>query len=253
MPEIVVIEGLSFGYGSRSVFEKIDMRVPAGSTFFLGSNGAGKTTLFGLILGENRPAHGGISVLGHSLAGPQDVAYLRRYVGYLPQRFGYPSHFTALEFVTYFAWLRGVPRKARSRAVETALERVGLADRAHDRLGALSGGMLRRAAIAQAIVHKPGLLLLDEPTIGLDPAQRVALRSLLTEIAADASILVSTHLLEDVQQTADHVVVLHDGVVRFTGSPADLGALGAQSEQQGSLLERAFLGLTSTGVHGGRQ
>ncbi|MGC5033811.1 ATP-binding cassette domain-containing protein [Micromonospora sp. DT229] len=214
----------------------MSVQFPAGLTFLVGVNGAGKTTLFRLLLGDLKPHHG--QVLVPASAG-------RGRLGYLPQAFGFPPRLTVAEFVAHFAWLQGVPRRQRPARVREALERVNLADRAGDRMGTLSGGMLRRAGIAQALVHRPELLLLDEPTVGLDPKQRVDLRGLFTDLAAQTTVVVSTHLLEDVAAVGGHAVLLDEGEVRFAGSVADLTEIGDRAEGQGSPLDRAFLTLTT--------
>ncbi len=230
MGTIVEIKDLHFGYRRRAVFEGINIELSLGVNFIAGINGAGKTTLCRLMLGDLRPLRGTIGAPGGS-------------TGYLPQAFGYPPRFTVAEFVTHFAWLHGVPRKLRASRVQEALNLVGLAQRAEERMGALSGGMLRRAGIAQALVHQPQLVLLDEPTVGLDPRQRVDLRSLLTQLGATTTLVVSTHLLEDVAAIGGHVVVLHEGTVRFSGSATEMAA---HAEDGSGSLDKAFLTLTAT-------
>jgi len=225
---------LTFSFRDRNVFDKVDLELPSGLTFVVGANGAGKTTLFRLVLGDLKPAQGKIT-LPSAIAGHDKI-------GYLPQGFGYPPRFTVAEFVAHFAWLRGVPARERQALVREALARTGLETRAEDRMGALSGGLLRRAGIAQALVHRPKLVLLDEPTVGLDPRQRMELRSLVSELAADTTMAISTHLLEDVAVLGGNVVVLHEGSVRFTGTVEQMAAMA--DDGPGSDLDRAFLVLT---------
>lgn len=229
MGAIVEIADLHFAYRRRVVFEGINIELCRGVNFIAGINGAGKTTLCRLMLGDLRPRRGTIATPGGR-------------TGYLPQTFGYPPRFTVAEFVTHFAWLHGVPRNVRASRVHEALDVVGLADRADDKMGALSGGMLRRAGIAQALVHQPELVLLDEPTVGLDPRQRVELRALLQQLGNTTTLAVSTHLLEDVAVIGGHVVVLHDGTVRFSGTATEMAAHAADGA--GS-LDQAFLTLTA--------
>lgn len=149
---------------------------------------------------------------------------LRRRIGYLPQEFGYYKRFTVREFVEYMAWLKEVPKADIPAAVQRAVERVGLADRADARLKTLSGGMVRRVGIAQALVNDPAVLLLDEPTVGLDPAQRLRFRELLQELGTDTCVVVSTHLVEDVGAACTHVVLLAEGRLVFQGTPEGLAA-----------------------------
>jgi ABC-2 type transport system ATP-binding protein len=159
---------------------------------------------------------------------------VRRRLGYLPQTFGFYPRFRVREFVEYFAWLKEMPGPQVPMAVDRAIERVGLADRAEDRMKSLSGGMLRRVGIAQAIVNDPDLLLLDEPTAGLDPEQRVAFRTLLREIGVDSCVLVSTHLIEDVAAACSTVTLMDAGRSVFRGTPGQLVAAGLDRSGSGS-------------------
>lgn len=228
------LRGLTFAFKGTEVFEGIDLDVPSGLTSVVGVNGAGKTTLFRLILGDLK-ARRGYAVLPAAAAG-------QRQIGYLPQTFGYPPRLTVAEFVAHLAWLRGVRPGEREELVGEALVRAGLDGRRGDRMAMLSGGMLRRAGVAQALVHRPKLVLLDEPTVGLDPRQRMALRALVGELAADTTIVLSTNILEDVAVLGGNVVVLHDGEVRFTGTAEQMAAIADNGP--GSDLDRAFLRLT---------
>jgi ABC-2 type transport system ATP-binding protein len=183
-----------------------------------------------------RPAGGVLTVLGEDAAAGR--AAIRRRTGFLPQQLAFPARFTVAEYLTYAAWLKAVPTAGIGPRVAQALDLVDLADRRDHRLKTLSGGMLRRAGIAQAIVHDPDLVVLDEPAAGLDPAQRVHLRDLIRVKAQAASVLISTHLVEDVV-IADHVVVLNDGQAVFTGSVEELRVLG-RAEDGVSELESAY-------------
>jgi ABC-type multidrug transport system ATPase subunit len=161
-------------------------------------------------------------------------------LGYLPQSLGYYPGFTVLEFVEYFALLKEVPATQVSRAVATAVERVGLGAKAHSKLRTLSGGMLRRAGIAQAIVNEPQLLLLDEPTAGLDPEQRIQFRALLRELGGRATVVVSTHLVEDVGAACTEVALMDEGKIVFHGTPNDLAARGDGHGAGDAPLERGY-------------
>src|SRR5205807_1022363 len=143
---------------------------------------------------------------------------IRRGLGYLPQNLGYYRGFTVVEFVEYFALLKEMPAGRIPLAVATAVDRVGLGDQSRARLRTLSGGMLRRVGIAQAIVNEPELLLLDEPTAGLDPEQRVAVRALLRDLGQGATIIVSTHLVEDVGAACSEVALMNQGRLVFHGT-----------------------------------
>ena len=176
---------------------------------------------------------------------------VRRRLGYLPQHFGYYKRFKVREFVEYLAWLKEVPPARIPGAVRTALERVGLTDRAEDRMKSLSGGMVRRAGIAQAIVNDPEVLLLDEPTVGLDPAQRLRFRELVAELGQQACVLISTHLVEDVAAACTDVVLVNEGSLVFQGTPADLATAGTATHVGDSPIERGYSALISAKSAGG--
>ncbi|GAA1411961.1 ABC transporter ATP-binding protein [Kitasatospora putterlickiae] len=236
--------GLKVRAGRRRLaVDGLDLTLGTGVHGLLGPNGAGKTTLIRALATVLRPAGGELELLGRPLGGPGDHRALRRRIGYLPQEFGYYKRFTVREFVEYMAWLKEVPAAEIPAAVQRAVERVGLADRADQRMKALSGGMVRRAGIAQAIVNDPAVLLLDEPTVGLDPAQRLRLRQLLQELGTDACVVVSTHLVEDVAAACTDVLLLAEGRLLFQGTPDRLAAAGGPEHEGDSPLERGYSAL----------
>src|SRR6266568_1031613 len=165
---------------------------------------------------------------------------IRRRLGYLPQNLGYYPAFTVVEFVEYFALLKEVPSARIPAAVAAAVERVDLGGKAKAKLRTLSGGMLRRVGIAQAIVNEPELLLLDEPTAGLDPEQRVAFRALLRDLGRSATVIVSTHLVEDVGAACTEVALMNEGKIVFQGTPAELTARGTEQGTGDAPLERGY-------------
>jgi ABC-2 type transport system ATP-binding protein len=221
-------EGLRVRAGRRMAVDGLDLAMGTGVHGLLGPNGAGKTTLVRALATVLRPAGGELALLGEPVNGRIDLRELRRQVGYLPQEFGFYPRFTVREFVEYLAWLKEMPAGEVPGAVQRAIERVGLADRADDRMKTLSGGLVRRAGIAQAIVNDPQILLLDEPTAGLDPDQRLAFRALLRELAHDTCVLVATHLVEDVVAACTDVMLIHAGRLVFQGVPADLQTAGGE-------------------------
>ncbi|MFJ7250620.1 ATP-binding cassette domain-containing protein [Kitasatospora sp. NPDC098652] len=230
----------------------LDLSLGLGAHGLLGPNGAGKTSLIRALATVLRPAGGELELLGTSVGGLGDHRALRRRIGYLPQDFGYYKRFTVREFVEYMAWLKEVPKPDIPAAVQRAVERVGLADRADHRMKTLSGGMVRRAGIAQAIVNDPAVLLLDEPTAGLDPAQRLRFRELLQELGRDTCVVVSTHLVEDVAAACTDVVLFADGRLVFQGTPEDLAAAGGSEYPGDSPLERGYSALLrDSGQQGG--
>ncbi|TDV51921.1 ABC transporter ATP-binding protein [Actinophytocola oryzae] len=230
-------QGLRVRAGRRMAVDGVDLSLANGVHGLLGPNGAGKTTLIRALATVLRPAGGSLSLLGG--AGQREV---RRRLGYLPQDFGFYRRFTVREFVEYMAWLKEMPKAEVPGAVQRAIERVGLADRADDRMKTLSGGMVRRAGIAQALVNDPAVLLLDEPTAGLDPAQRMQFRQLLRELT-DTCVVVSTHLVEDVAAACTDVVLLDAGRVVFQGTTAQLQAAGSDADPGDSPLERGYSAL----------
>jgi ABC-type multidrug transport system ATPase subunit len=207
----------------------------------LGPNGAGKTSLLRTLATVIPPSSGRIRLLGLDPGEYRQRREIRRRLGYLPQQLGFYPRFTVVEFVEYFALLKEMPAARVPRAVATAVERVGLGEQARAKLRTLSGGMLRRVGIAQAIVNDPELLLLDEPTAGLDPEQRVAFRTLIRDLGAQATVIVSTHLVEDVGAACTEVGLMDRGRLVFQGTPGELIARADGTEAVGDApLERGY-------------
>jgi ABC-2 type transport system ATP-binding protein len=223
--------------GRRMAVDGVDLRLTTGVHGLLGPNGAGKTTLIRALATVLRPAGGDLHLLGGA-----DLKSVRRRLGYLPQEFGFYRRFTVREFIEYMAWLKEMPKAAIPDAVQRAIDRVRLTDRADHRLRTLSGGMVRRAGIAQALVNDPAILLLDEPTAGLDPAQRMDFRRLLRELD-DTCVVVSTHLVEDVATACTDVVLLNEGRVVFQGATKELAAAGTDDAPGDSPMERGYSAL----------
>ncbi|MER6911651.1 ABC transporter ATP-binding protein [Streptomyces sp. NPDC000594] len=213
--------------------DAVDLEFGTGVHGLLGPNGAGKTSLVRVLATVAAPAQGKVELLGHDASDRRELTRLRRRLGYLPQEFGYYPGFTVREFVAYIAWLKELPADRTPAAVERAVERVGLGDRIDAKVGSLSGGMVRRVGIAQAIVNEPELLLLDEPTAGLDPEQRVEFRALLREVGTASTVVVSTHLVEDVATACSEVTLIEAGRVAYRGTTAELTALGTPAPTEG--------------------
>ena len=219
----VVYENLSHSYGSVRALDGINITIGPGITGLLGPNGAGKTTMLRILATLLPPTSGTARLDGWSTSHDRERVEIRRRLGYLPQDLGLYPRFTVFEFVDYLAMLKELhdPRQ-RHRRVREALEAVDLQDVAGRKIRTLSGGIRRRVGIAQAIVADPQLLLLDEPTGGLDPEQRVRFRQLVGRLGEHRTILLSTHLVEDVSAICTSVVVLWHGRVLFQGAPAEL-------------------------------
>src|SRR5712671_1278222 len=220
----VEITGLTRRFGRTKAVAGVSMEAGSGVFGLLGPNGAGKTSLLRMMATVIPPTSGTLRLLGRDPGGYGPRREIRRRLGYLPQNLGYYPGFTVVDFVEYFALLKDMPPGQVPRAVATAIEQVGLGDKARAKLRTLSGGMLRRAGIAQAIVNQPELLLLDEPTAGLDPEQRVAFRALLREFGQRATVIVSTHLVEDVATACAQVALMDRGRIVFHGTPDGLAA-----------------------------
>ncbi|MFJ2214699.1 ABC transporter ATP-binding protein [Streptomyces sp. NPDC101062] len=225
----VAVHGLTVRHRKKVALDTVDLGFGGGVHGLLGPNGAGKTSLIRVLATVAAPAGGRVELLGRDVAEHRDRAAVRRRLGYLPQEFGYYPGFTVREFVAYVAWLKEMDAARVPEAVERAVERVGLADRIDAKVRTLSGGMVRRVGIAQAIVNEPELLLLDEPTAGLDPEQRVEFRALLREVGTASTVIVSTHLVEDVAAACTEVTLLEAGRVAFRGTTAELTALGGNA------------------------
>ena len=236
----VEIIGLTRRFGSVTAVAGVDLRTGPGVFVLLGPNGAGKTSQLRMMATAMRPTSGSLRLLSHDPGSYGPRREIRRRLGYLPQNPGYYPGFTVAEYVEYFALLKEMPPARIKAAVGTAIDRVMLSDRRKARLRTLSGGMLRRAGIAQAIVNEPELLLLDEPTAGLDPEQRVAFRVLLRDLGQRATVVVSTHLIEDVAAACDQVALMDQGRVVFHGTPEALAARGDGQGAGDSPLERGY-------------
>jgi ABC-type multidrug transport system ATPase subunit len=237
----VELTDLTRRFGHTQAVAGVSLRSGPGVFGLLGPNGAGKTSLLRMMATVLPPTSGTMRLLGRDPGGYGPRREIRRRLGYLPQNLGYYPGFTVADFVEYFALLKDMPPGRVPRAVAVAIERVGLADKARTKLKTLSGGMLRRVGIAQAIVNDPDLLLLDEPTAGLDPEQRMAFRALLRDMGQRATVVVSTHLVEDVGAACTDVALMDRGMIVFRGTPDQLTAQGEASGAAGDApLERGY-------------
>ncbi|MFD3497668.1 ABC transporter ATP-binding protein [Streptomyces sp. NPDC058678] len=235
------VTGLHVRHRRTVALDSVDLDFGPGVHGLLGPNGAGKTSLIRVLATVAVPADGRVELLGDDVRDHRRRAAVRRRLGYLPQEFGYYPGFTVREFVAYVAWLKEMPAAATPAAVERAVARVGLADRVDAKVRTLSGGMVRRVGIAQAIVNDPDVLLLDEPTAGLDPEQRVEFRELLRELGASSTVIVSTHLVEDVAAACTEVTLVEAGRVAYRGTPESLAALGESAGGAGdNPIERGY-------------
>ena len=224
----VEMSGITRSYRSQQVVQGLTLDLWPGVTGLLGPNGAGKTTLLRMLATVLAPDGGELRLLGRDLGRGDERIEVRRRLGYVPQEPGFHQDFSAFDFVDYVAILKEMTDSAQRHAeVRRVLQVVGLDDVRHRKLRRLSGGMRRRVAIAQALLGGPELLVLDEPTVGLDPEQRLRFREMLAEVGPAATVVLSTHQTGDVAALCGRVVVLHDGAIRFDGTPAELAATAA--------------------------
>lgn len=218
----LTLDRLTREFGPKIAVDRVSATLAPGVYGLLGANGAGKTTLMRMVCGVLRPTSGEVRYDGAPVERMGD-AY-RALLGYLPQDFGYYPEFTALDFMEYMAALKGIGgRDTRDRSL-ALLDRVGLAGEERRRVRTFSGGMRQRLGIAQAVLNDPEVLVLDEPTAGLDPKERVRFRNLIASFAQDKIVLLSTHIVSDVEYIADEILVMRAGSVVLSGAPAELVA-----------------------------
>jgi ABC-2 type transport system ATP-binding protein len=224
--DAVSVSAVTVSYRMTKALRGVSFGLGQGVTGLLGPNGAGKTTLMRVLATAIVPDSGTVTVLGQDPLTPKGRQRVRRRLGYLPQDPGLYPGFTAFAFVDYVAILKELTdRGARHSAVREMLDQVGLAEQRGRRIRALSGGMRRRVALAAALVGDPDFVVLDEPTVGLDPQQRLRFRELIAEMGRDRTVVLSTHLTDDVAALCGRVIVLDHGTVRFDGTPAELAFL----------------------------
>lgn len=207
-------------YGNKIAVDCVSATLEPGVYGLLGANGAGKTTLMRMLCAILE------STSGEVLLDGQDVismgADYRNVLGYLPQDFGYYPNYTAMEFLMYIAALKGIPKKIARQRAKQLLEEVGLSNVANKKVGTFSGGMKQRVGIAQALLNNPDILILDEPTAGLDPKERVRFRNLLSDYAGDKIVILSTHIVSDIEAIADEVLLMKKGRFVLQGTVSEL-------------------------------
>ncbi len=220
---MIEIEKLTKRYerAAAPALDEVSLSVGTGVFGLLGPNGAGKSTLMRILATLVEPSAGTARVAGHDVR--RERAAIRDLLGYLPQEFGFYPRLTAYETLDYLALLSGLGRERRAR-IEEVLAIVNLGDMARKRVGTFSGGMRQRLGIAQALLNSPKVLIVDEPTAGLDPVERVRFRTLLAELSARGTILLSTHIVADVASACSDLAVMRTGRIVYRGAPAGLAA-----------------------------
>lgn len=220
----VNIEGLNKSFRTFHALKNINLQIETGLFGLLGPNGAGKSTLMNIISTILPLDEGKVTVYGHDLV--NEGEQVRQLLGYLPQHFHAPGQFTGKEFLQYVSSMKGMlDKKERTIQVERALEEVNLATHANKKIKSYSGGMKRRLGIAQALIGNPKLIILDEPTAGLDPSERIRFRNVIERLSKDYTIILSTHIISDIESSCDHVGVIHHGKVLFQGTTDALSTI----------------------------
>lgn len=209
----LVIDRVSKQYGSKIAVDRISLELGKGVHGLLGANGTGKTTLMRLVCGILTPTGGSISLDGLDVTTEEYRASL----GYLPQDFGYYPDFSGTDFLLYMAALKGLNKIQSKKETARLMELVGLQAVAKKKIRTYSGGMKQRLGIAQALLGNPGLLVLDEPTAGLDPKERVRFRDLIAELGKERIIMLSTHIVSDIEHIADQILMMRDGQLIYQG------------------------------------
>ncbi|KFI56656.1 ABC transporter, ATP-binding protein [Bifidobacterium callitrichos DSM 23973] len=257
----VRFEDVSYRYGRRrTALDHVSFRLGIGMTVLLGPNGAGKSTLIGILSTLLTPGSGTVSY--GRIVNPKASAMetVRSSIGYLPQDFEAIEWSSVRRNVEYAAWAHGVPGRSCAQAAETAIRDMGLTSQTDTRARELSGGMRQRLGLACAIAHRPSLLILDEPTVGIDPMQRVHVREMIRRYARRSMVIMSTHMVEELHGSASHVLVLNEGGLVFDGDLTSFAAIGNngmtahQTDREdvfgGSELESSYIALMRSSARG---
>jgi len=228
---ILEVKNLCFSYRGGFELSLARLTFAGGVCCLLGPNGAGKSTFIRLLTTSVMIPRGVIFFEGRDVR--DDLRSYRRQLGYLPQRFGMVNNYRVSEMLEYVSWMKGVPKKARSEAIERAAQQCDVTRFLTHRISALSGGTLRRVGIAQAIVNSPKILILDEPTAGLDMVQQSQLYSVVKSLSRESVILVATHSSSDVAEMSSQLVILNEGSTVYSGAVDDLSTHGGASRREG--------------------
>jgi ABC-2 type transport system ATP-binding protein len=216
----LTIENITKTFKDKSALNDINLELTTGVYGILGANGSGKTTLMRILASVMKPSSGSVLLNGQDITDMNEK--YRELIGYLPQHVGYYKNFTAEKFLKYIAALKGLPKEETSEKVAEVLELVGLTEYRKKKIGGFSGGMKRRIGIAQALLNDPKILIVDEPTAGLDPKERIRFRNLLSKISTNRIVLLSTHIVSDIEFIAKEVLILKDGQLVKKETPQSL-------------------------------
>jgi ABC-2 type transport system ATP-binding protein len=241
---IIEAAGITQGYGRHVVLDGLHLTITGGCVAFLGPNAAGKTTLLRTLATAVRPTGGELRLFGTSPGKATDLRMIRRRIGFVPQHAAYPSGFTVDDVISYAAWLREIPAKETEPAVIRARQMCDLDEFRSHRMRALSGGTARRVILAQALVHRPELLLMDEPVAALDLAQRRHFYRVLQEVRNDTTVVLTTHLVDETADLCDRFLFMVEGRLVDEIDRAELNRAAAGPADARAALERRYLSVT---------
>lgn len=230
----ITIEHLNKNYGKRNALKDISLHIPVGMYGLLGENGAGKTTLMRILATMLEASTGTVQINGIDIKNKKEI---RKIIGYLPQEFSIYPNMTVYSALDYLGILSELPKHIRKQRINEFLRQVNLEQEKNKKFKNLSGGMKRRFGIAQALLNNPQILIIDEPTAGLDPEERIRFYNLLSELAMDRIILLSTHIASDIEATCSNVAVLSSGTVIFEGQIENLLQLGAEKVYTTTIIQ----------------
>lgn len=241
---MIEIKNLTKTFKKKTALDNLSVTMEPGVIGLLGENGAGKTTLLRTMTGLYKTKSGQILLDGADVT---NTDALPAVTGYLPQKFGMFKELTVYDMMDYFAVLKKLPKDGKKAEIERCVEFVNLFDRLHDRVGSLSGGMVRRLGIAQAILGNPKVLLFDEPTAGLDPEERMRFKNMVRQLPKECTVIISTHIVDDVEALCDHIVVMHKGKVLANKTGTELATVAGgkvyriPAEREGTLPAVAYV------------
>lgn len=219
---MIEIKALTKTFRKKTALDNLSVMLEPGVIGLLGENGAGKTTLLHTLMGLYRTKAGVINMDGADVT---NTDALPDAAGFLPQKFGLFKELSVYDMMDFFYVLKKLPKQGKKEEIQRVLEFVNLSDRIKDRVGSLSGGMVRRLGIAQAVLGNPKVLLFDEPTAGLDPEERMRFKNMVRQLPDDCTVIISTHIVDDVEALCDHIVVMHKGKVLANKTGPELAAV----------------------------
>lgn len=219
MENVIEIKQVEKFYGKKQALKNVNLTIKQGMFGLLGRNGAGKTTLMKTLATLHGKQAGSIYVCGIPI---ENVTQIREMVGYLPQEFSMYPNMTVYECLDYLGALSGMRKEERRKNIDTLLKRVNLTEKKKSKVKSLSGGMKRRLGIAQALLHNPKVLIVDEPTAGLDPEERIRFRNLLCEVAEERIVILSTHIVGDIEATCEQIAIMNEGEILWKGTVTEL-------------------------------